>query len=232
MVRGLAVIMMVLSNFLFDLYSFYGFSALEGGFSRYFARATAGLFILIAGVSLRLHFDRTGGAGKSFRPYYRRVLKLFGLGLMISAATWFAVGDQLVVFGILHFLGASSLLAYPFLKLRYLNLIGGIAVICLGFWLNRTQVDFVWLVWLGLMPATFRSVDYIPVFPWFGVILLGIYVSCVVFPEGRQRYEIKRDPASSVWGRFFILLGRNSLLIYFVHQPLLLGGLYLFKKLS
>ena len=32
----------------------------------------------------------------------------------------------------------------------------------------------IWLLPLGIHPATFFSVDYEPIFPWFGVVLIGM----------------------------------------------------------
>lgn len=107
-----------------------------------------------------------------------------------------------------------------------MNLLLGLAAILLGLYIQELEVDFSWLIWLGLAPRSLHLLDYVPLLPWFGVVLMGMAVehcstkiSVAAFP----------CPISVPWPpvRGLIFLGRNSLAIYILHQPLLLGLIYL-----
>lgn len=118
-------------------------------------------------------------------------------------------------------MGVGSVLIYPLLPLKYFSLIFGGFIILAGDYVSRFRCNFVWLVWLGVIPEGFRSVDYFPVIPWLGYILVGIFVGGVIYPKGNSRFMFRglfRNPL--IKGISF--LGRRSLWIYMVHQPLLL----------
>jgi uncharacterized membrane protein len=65
-------------------------------------------------------------------------------------------------------------------------------------------------------------VDYYPVLPWFGLALLGIFTGYSLYPQGVRRFSL---PDGSAFPPFQALrfLGRHSLLIYVIHQPILIG---------
>ncbi|HIH26694.1 MAG TPA: DUF1624 domain-containing protein, partial [Methanoregulaceae archaeon] len=81
-----------------------------------------------------------------------------------------------------------------------------------------------WLLWLGIHPPTFYSVDYTPVFPWLGVVLIGVFFGNIIYPGGRQRWQPGVPaPVKETAG----FLGRHSLAIYLIHQPVILGVIFL-----
>jgi uncharacterized membrane protein len=231
--RGLAILMMVLYHLLFDLVALGGFTIADfGGFWRLWARATATLFITLAGLSLTLSYDRAvswaaPGAGL-FPKFLRRGLRVFGCGLLITAATWLLYPGEVVTFGILHFIGAGIVLAYPFLRVGRWNLLLGLACLAAGFALQSQDValPFPWLLWLGLPPYNYATFDYFPLLPWFGLMLLGIWIGGRLYAGGRRAFPLPNlSGAPPV--RLLGFLGRHSLLIYLIHQPILLGGLAL-----
>jgi len=67
-------------------------------------------------------------------------------------------------------------------------------------------------------------VDYVPVFPWFGVVLLGVAAGRLVL---RHAATIARFQPKSRVLRALAFGGRHTLLLYLVHQPLIVGGLAL-----
>jgi uncharacterized membrane protein len=229
LLRGCAVIMMVVFHLAYDLNYFgaYGLD-MHSGFWFYLARVTAGTFILLVGVSLSLSAERARllGQQRLSVKFLKRGLKIFALGLGITAVTYLLIGNGFIVFGILHFIGLSIILAYPFLNLKAGNIIIGLIIIATGLYLQGTAVDFPWLLWLGLAPVNFYSIDYIPLFPWFGVVLIGIFLGDTFYGGYTRRIDLP-DPSGSAPAMFFILLGRNSLLIYLIHQPVLITILYL-----
>lgn len=216
--RGVAIIMMVISNGLFDLHLFVSCGECYAGFWLYFARVTASLFVLLVGVSLTLSYSRTKAG---FNKYLLRGARIFGYGLLITAVTWMVLGEQAILFGILHLIGLSIILAYPFLKQRFSALVMGVLIIILGLAAQVVAVDWPWLLWLGLQPVGFMAVDYTPLLPWFGLVLIGIFLGNTLFSGGRGL-----KPNTSPLVRFLSLLGRRSLFIYLAHQPILVAILH------
>ena len=236
--RGLAVCLMLISNLLFDLVYFVGLTWLQSRAMDWFARMVAGSFILIAGVSLtlsqarsrprspaRVHSHRKGGFGKVLA----RGLTLMGLGCVVTGATWLAAGDQMVIFGVLHLIGASLILAYPFLGHPRASLGVGILVLAAAQVTTRVRLDHPWFLWLGLQPHGFGSVDYAPLIPWFGPLLIGVCLGETLYPAGQPRRPLP-DLTRARSVRALSWCGRHSLLIYFAHQPLLMAGLALIRK--
>jgi len=223
--RGLAIVMMVLFHLVYDL-NFWGLWKVDlySGFWWFFPRAIAGTFILLVGVSLTLSLARaTSTAGRRlYLRYLRRGLRVFSWGLVITAVTWLFYRSGFVVFGILHFIGVAIILAYPFLKLRYWNLLLGVALVVVGVYLEGWRVETPWLVWLGLRPLHFQSVDYFPLIPWFGVVLVGVFLGNTLYAGYTRRFPLP-DVSTSALVRWLGFLGRHSLLIYLTHQPILVA---------
>ena len=231
--RGVAILMMVLYHLLFDLSALGGFPIdVYTGFWRLWARATATLFISLAGLSLTLSFalarGRTAPGVSLFPKFLRRGLGVFGCGLLVTAGTWLLYPDEVVTFGILHFIGAGIVLAYPFLRLGWWNLPLGLGCLAAGLALQSQNValPFPWLLWVGLPPVRYATFDYFPLLPWFGLILLGIWLCGRLYAGGRRAFPLP-DLGGAPPVRLLDFLGRHSLLIYLIHQPILMGGLVL-----
>jgi len=232
--RGIAIIMMVLYHLLYNLHYFAHFNVnVYSGFWMYFARTTATIFIFLVGVSLSISCSRaklfSSGATKEMRlflKFLRRGLKVFSWGLIITLVTRIFLGKAFIIFGILHLIGISIILAYPFLKLRYWNLLIGALCIFLGAYLKGFSFDFYWLSWLGFRPAQFYSVDYFPLLPWFGVVLFGIFFGNIFYADYSRKFQLVEF--SSLSGvKLLCFLGKHSLLIYLLHQPLMIAVFYL-----
>ena len=132
-----------------------------------------------------------------------------------------------VFFGVLQCIGISVILAFPFLAFRFLKgraatfFIGWIFILP-GLFLWGLSFQFPWLLWLGLKPAGFQSFDYFPLLPWFGLVLLGIFAGNVFYPNGKRSFLLPEAKANPLIA-FFSFLGRHSLIIYFLHFPILIA---------
>jgi uncharacterized membrane protein len=228
--RGIAVVAMIVFHIAFDLYYLGAYSGdMYRGPWQVFARSVGSTFIFLLGVSLTLRLHRLQPAlhpNQVFAPYLRRGLELLGWGMVITVVTYFAIGRGFVVFGILHLLGLSTLLAYPFLRAPWVSLVAGVVVIALGVYANDLVSTGPWLLWLGVMQVGRSMVDHYPVLPWFGIALLGVFVGHTLYPQGRRRSALPLL-SHSLPVRVLAFLGRHSLPIYLVHQPILLGFLIL-----
>jgi uncharacterized membrane protein len=224
--RGIAVVLMVFYHFVFDLRFFGAYSGdmLRGPW-QVFARSIGTTFIFIMGMSLILRYHQLEprlDRKQVFRKYLVRGASLFGWGMIITIVTYFVVRYGFVVFGILHLMGLATILAYPLLRQHWASLVAGIVVIGLGVYAGRLMALHPWLLWLGMKQVGRYMVDYYPIFPWFGVALLGVFAGHTLYPGGIRRFRLP-DLSHKAPVRGLAYLGRHSLPIYLIHQPVLLG---------
>lgn len=237
LLRGVAIIMMVVYHLLYDLYYFAHYSIrVTSGFWHLFQVATATLFLLLVGVSLVLSVTRMRSRQTAPIPLYprylRRGLHVFALGMVLTLVTWIAVPQGVIIFGILHLIGVSIILAYPFYPLQpRWNLVIGVGIIAAGLLLQGETFDFPWLVWLGFFPKRFFAFDHFPLLPWFGVVQLGMFLGKVLYDGGVRRWPLP-DLSRRLPIRTLCTMGRHALVIYVLHQPILFALLLLLGVIS
>jgi uncharacterized membrane protein len=227
--RGIAIIMMLVSNAVTSLGYFKVFNiSYNSGFWWLLARSTATLFLILVGISLTLSYSRvkTWSRKKIFLKYLKRGFTIFLWGLVITVVSWFFIREDFIIFGVLHFIGLSIILSIPFLKNKLSNLVWAVFFILIGFYIKKIVFDSSFFIWLGLSPAKFSTVDYFPVFPWFGAVLIGIFLGNILYKNYGRTFKIK-ELASNPRIRLFSFLGRNSLIIYLLHQPIILTTLFI-----
>src|SRR5689334_15993286 len=113
--RGVAVILMIYFHLMWDL-QFNGMSQVNV-FSapwQFFARSIGTTFTFLLGLSLYLVSTRLPNQATLWRYSLRRGGTIFAMGMVVTIATFFALGDDYVRFGILHLLGLTLILATPF----------------------------------------------------------------------------------------------------------------------
>jgi uncharacterized membrane protein len=221
--RGFAIALMVVYHFCFDL-SYFGladWNFYRDAFwlnSRTFILSS---FLLLVGISLHLATVN----GLNGRAYLRRLAMVTGGALLISGSTWLAFDERYIFFGVLHFIAIASVLGLAFVRLGALNGLLGLALLGFGNFYESAWFDLPGLRWVGLMTYKPPTEDYVPLLPWFGVVLIGIAAGPALRSLAQQRGELKgRVP------RLLAVSGRHSLLIYLVHQPVLTGLLWLVTR--
>ena len=222
--RGLAILAMIVYHFSWDL-SFLQLietNILQIPAWRWFARGIAGSFLMLSGLGLVLAHAK----GVKGRAFLRRLIKVGGAALAVTAGTYFAFPDSYIFFGILHCIAVSGVLALPFLKLHPIMTLA-FAALCLvaPYILTDPALDAPWLDWLGLGSTDPVTNDYVPIFPWFGLVLIGVAAGRMLL--ARQGTMSLAGWRSRGWlSGLLIWAGRKSLPIYLTHQIILLGILY------
>ena len=229
--RGIAIIMMIIFHILFDLdyFDIYKIN-MNSGNLHIFNYLIVIIFLLLVGISLTLSISRVNkifSKKKLILKFVKRGLKIFFLGILISITTYIFLDEGYVIFGVLHLIGISIIIAYPFLRFKNLNLFIGIIIIIFGIYLDSLIFDFPWFIWLGLQPSGIYSLDFLPILPWFGFVLIGIFLGHNLYTNYERNYEI-RDKINFPLVKLFSLLGRHSLKIYFIHHIVIISLVYLY----
>lgn len=217
--RGLAILAMIAYHFCFDLRYF---GLLHANFEydlRWLTARTLILssFLAIAGVSAVL----AERARPRSRAWLRHVGVIAAAAVLVSAGSAMMFPQTWIWFGVLHGIALSLILARPFVARPGLAALAGIAVIALGVVYQNAIFDNRMLGWIGFMTAKPLTEDYVPLFPWAGVLLLGIAAGhFLVGTRFAATAWLGRAPAAI--GR----LGRHSLVVYLAHQPILIGALW------
>ena len=231
--RGLALIYMTIYHFLFDM----AFVVpTEWGKAAYYANDNyiifdTASFILLAGVSSALS-----------RSNLKRGGKLLAISMVFTLVTAFVFPGEAIYFGILHLLGLSMVLYGAFEDfLKKLPAIPMLALCAVIFTLTyQISKGFVGIKGLlefplpaellqnnllypfGFIKGGFLSVDYVPLLPWFFLYFGGAYIGgLVVKHRDRLPSFCYADPLP--WLSF---IGRHTLIIYILHQPVILALVY------
>ena len=228
--RGVALVAMTVFHFCWDLEMFAlvrpGFMAQPGAI--WSARIIAGSFLFLVGFSLFL------AHGRHFvlQPYLKRLAMVAAAAAVISLATWYFTPDAFIFFGILHCIAVSSVIGLIFLRLPWwITALCGAFVVSMRSTLQTAALDDPWWWWSGLSQFIPRSNDYVPLFPYLGMVLIGIAAGRLVLEAGLTARlagpQLDQAPA-----RLLRFIGRHSLVFYLLHQPVMIALLYAVLKIS
>ena len=210
--RSLAIVLMVTYHFLYDL-ALFGVITWEQMFSaplNILQKFICCSFIFLAGASAR--FSRSN---------LRHGLVVLAAHILVVIGAM--VGGQTIRFGVLALLG-SGMVIYHFVG-KYLQRIPGLLLAAVSgalyfltdIWTNSIAVSAKWLYPLGLTYPGFSSADYFPLMPWLFLFLIGTAFGGWCLRSREHPLLTASLPAPLTW------LGRHSLLIYVLHQPVLFG---------
>lgn len=226
--RGAALLAMAIYHFAWDL-EFFGYSlqgtTAQGGW-KLFARAIATSFLFLVGFSLFL----AHGKHLRMQSFFKRFAMVSSAAILISLATWLFVPDAFIFFGILHQIAIASLLGLVFIRLPVVAIIlFSLLFISAPYFLRSEVFNHPSLWWVGLSTQNPVSNDYVPIFPWFGVVLLGM--ACAKWLDAKSLITRMADFTLPYGTKPFQFAGQHSLAVYLIHQPLLIGSLWLFSQI-
>ncbi len=220
--RGVALITMATYHLTWDL-EFFHYLARGTASSlplKIYARSIASSFLFLAGFSLYL----AHGRGIRWPSFWKRLAKIAVAALVVTVATFFAMRDEFIYFGILHNIAAASLIGLLFLRAPPLvNLAVAAAAIAAPIWLHSEMFNVPALYWVGLSESVRRSNDYVPILPWLGPFLIGISAAQLLI-----KYRLIGVLAGDRAQKFHLFswlstVGRHSLAFYLLHQPILIA---------
>lgn len=225
-IRGFTMISMILYHGVWDLVYLYGvkWDWFYGTGAYIWQQSICWVFIFLSGFCWSL----------GSKPFKRGVTVFFG-GIIISAVTCFFMPESRVIFGILTLIGSCMILMIPLDRvLRKIPEIPGMLVSAALFVLSKNinegslgfhewklaELPETWYqgsiaAFFGFPGADFWSADYFPLFPWLFIFVCGYFTFSVL--------KNKKIP-----DRYFVhgtnplkIIGRYSLPVYMLHQPVL-----------
>ena len=227
-IRGVSILAMITFHFAFDL-MYFGFAKSDLIYQpdwRLFERMIAFSFLFIAGLSLFI----THGSQINWNSFIRRYGVTGFCAVLISIVTYLLFNNDMIRFGILHSIAVSGLISLLLLKLNSFSLF---LLAVLIFFLNLlipqpVEGDYFWQ-WLIYTTETPNSLDYRPILPWMTPFILGM-ASYQLF----KKWGLLETSNSITHRELLILswLGKKSLIIYLLHQPILFAGFFLLLKFS
>ncbi len=217
--RGLALLAMIAYHFAFDL-RFFGLLRADFENDPFWLGARAGIvssFLLLVGVSLVL----AERAHVPWPAFARRVAAIAACALAASVASYAIFPATFITFGILHCIAVASLLARPLAARPRLAAALGLAILAAGLAWSHPFFDSRATSWIGFTTHKPATQDYVPLFPWLGVVLLGIALGHALAASAFAAIAaLGRAPS------WLQAMGRHSLAVYMVHQPILMGAIW------
>ncbi len=227
--RGVAILMMITFHFAWDLNFFIGTDiSLTTGFWEIFRISTVSIFLILVGISL---YISTYNKEVVFLKLLKRGGYIFFLALLITAFSFIFFPENYIIFGILHLIGVSIVISYFFLSFKFLNLFFGSVFILLGVFWEKYSLDLSFLFPWNFSIHSPAAFDHYPFLPWFGLVLWGIFLGRVFYRKRLRQFSLP-GYENGFLIKQLSFLGRNSLFIYFVHQPILFFFFYIFIALT
>jgi len=214
LMRGIAIIMMIVFHLIYDLNTF-GYTNIPLSnfwLTSYWRYLIVFLFLNAVGISLVIAY----GKNFSLNKFIKRLALLGLAALSVSLGTYILFPDAWVYFGILHLIWTATLIAIIFVQFPKTSLFVAALIFILGY-LNLPDLSFFRFLLSDYLPLS--SVDFYPLFPWIAFVFTGIYLGHN--PIYKKVFFMKVP--------FLQLVGQHSLIIYLLHQVILfslVGAIY------
>ena len=214
--RGTAVILMVLFHFGFDLAEF-GYATYNTTMDiewKIFRGVILSMFLLAVGMSSYLAYSQ----GIDKKKLFKNLAKLSLVSLIISVGSYSFFPHAWIYFGVIHFIFISLPLSLLFLHQPKLSLLFGVLLL-VAYPLGYLHMDYPYSLAIEYLNIPSFSVDVVSLSPWFGMVLLGIFI----MNKDIFNFRISHNKLT----QSLSYLGKHSLLIYLIHQPILFAAFHL-----
>jgi uncharacterized membrane protein len=231
--RGLALVWMAAFHFCFDL-KYFGFLKANFYTDPLWTRqriVIVSLFLFCAGVGQALAAHQ----GQPWPRFWRRWAQIAGCAVAVSVGSWFVFPASFISFGVLHAMALMLLASRLLGRVRapvWGVLALSVGVVALGNAFSDPFFDSRLTYWLGFTTYRPLTEDFVPLFPWWGVMLWGLAAGQWLL---RRHPEALRRPLPRTGGallRGMAALGRWSLSFYMLHQLVLMGAFEAFVALT
>ena len=233
--RGFILVSMILYHGIWDIVYLFGaqWEWFGSGLAYTWQQSICWSFLLLSGFCW--HFGKTK---------WKRGLQVFGAGIAVSLVTVFLMPEGQIIFGVLTLIGSSMLLLIPLDKvLRHVPPVLGFVLSFIAFVITRNVnggylgfESWNWMAlpenlyanygttYLGFMHQGFYSADYFSLVPWLFLYVAGYFLYGII---RKQNWLSVLDVKDCLWTAWLEWMGRHSLIIYMLHQPVIYGVLYL-----
>ncbi|VVB60984.1 Uncharacterised protein [uncultured archaeon] len=228
--RGFAILFMIILHLFWDL-DYFGILPLNKNFYSLNIIVPV-MFFLLVGICQTVNNNKYQNQPR--KMYFRTIqrgLWVFNLGMLFTLLTAVFLPDRPILFGVLHCIGCCIILSTLLLKFKSTNIILAVLIIvsglAIGFFYSVENPNMVELA-TGIHEPDIaaHTIDYFPILPWFGICLLGITLGNILYKDNKRRYPIP-DLSKYKPTKIFSWLGKHSLFIYLIHQPIIAGFLFL-----
>lgn len=236
--RTAAMVWMTAFHFSFDL-NFFGLIPRQNFYADPFwtwqRTAIVSLFLFTAGLGQAVALHQQGLLARPAwqrldARFWRRWAQVAGGALLVSAGSALVFPGSFIYFGVLQ--GLAVMLIVARLSAGWGPWLWGAGVLAISLKYiaayaipSSAGAHFFnekWLNWLGLISRKPITEDYVPLVPWLAAVWWGVAAGLWVLRH-RPQWFVGAAPA---W-RVLALPGRWSLSYYLLHQPLLMGFLFL-----
>lgn len=225
--RWIAILMMIIFHINYSLLFIFWINFLNFSdiFWNIFWKISWILFIVISGISFLLSEKKHGNNVR--KKYLRYSFFLLIISIIITWLTYVFLRKQLILFWILHFFSISFFLMIYIRKLKYLNLFIWLIISIIPFFINlRASFNYLFFVWLR--KNDFYSADYWPLIPYFWIFLISYSISYYLYEKQILQKILSWEKKSFTYNTLKYMW-KNSLLIYLIHQPIIILLIYIIK---
>ncbi len=228
--RGFAILCMIILHLFWDL-DYFGILPLNKNFYSLNIIVPV-IFFLLVGICQAVNNNKYHNQPK--KMYYRTIqrgLWILNLGMLFTLLTAVFLPEKPIFFGVLHCIGCCIILSTLLLRFKSTNVILGSFIIvtglALGLFYTTENPNMIELA-AGIHESDIaaHTIDYFPILPWLGVCLFGITLGNILYKDNKRRYPLP-DLTKYKPTKLFSWLGKHSLAIYLVHQPIIAGSLTL-----
>ena len=231
-IRGFALLNMIIYHAVWDLVYIFNFNwnwyRSDGAYI--WQQCICWTFILLSGFCFSFGHTKL-----------KRGILVFLCGLLITIVTCTLMPESRVVFGILTLLSSCMLLMIPLEKIfmkwnPYIGAIFSFSLFVLSRNANRGYLGFeswkflalpdslyqnLFTAYIGFPANNFYSTDYFALLPWFFLFLAGFFLHQIFKKNDWLKFFEPHVCKPLEW------IGKHSLPIYVVHQPIIYGLLSL-----